>query len=473
MKFLSLYIFLLLTFISTKVNAEDPFTRNLGNPEPVVQEEKPADQVEEKKPEPEQVVQEPQQSNDPNQNINEVENILKAQGSEIAQNEPTQPVQETATQTQTTQVAATPIKEKVPIKKSRKDDYISKIVNIDPVVGYDLKSYKLKGVAVSKKFGREKKQKVFTNNYLKNRKNVDLGIIPTTHLIKPGEDLDAISKKYGFTKQEMEIANAIIPGKNIIIPGNRLVIPNRFHKVLEGETISEIAEAYSLDPAQVAAFNNLGVDENIIVDQKLLLPFYVHVTNKDQTIGEIAKAYKRSVKEILDANNLNENQLIAPNQFVKIPIHVNHEDNFENLNIKSVLDYSINPKNLAIVEVSGAQFMVREGDFLGKKDGKIVSIKKNQMIVVEKGREFLFKINAPLSGSASVNAAPVVPTTPVVPGQPGQNTQPAVTPDTGTNSNAQPVDPVVQSSQNQQTQQTQQEPAGTNDVVSDVEELFR
>ena len=469
MMFRILYLFIFLSFVPNTLFAEDPFTRNLGNPEPepVAQEEKPVEQVEEQKPEPQQVAQEPQPSDDPNQNINEVENILKVQG-----NEPVQTVQETVTQTQTetTQVATTPIKEKVPIKKSRKDDYISKIVNIDPVVGYDLNDYKLKGVAVSKKFGSEKKKKVFNNNYLKNRKNVDLGVIPTTHLIKPGENLDAISKKYGFTKQEMEIANAIIPGKNIIIPGNRLVIPNRFHKVLEGETISEIAEAYSLDAAQVAAFNNLGVDENIIVDQKLLLPFYVHVTNKDQTIGEIAKAYKRSTKEILDANNLNENQLIAPNQFVKIPIHVNHEDNFENLNIKSVLDYSINPKNLAIIEVKGAQFMVREGDFLGKKDGKIVSINKNKMIVVEKGREFLFKINAPLSGSTTANAAPVVPTAPVVPGQPGQNNQPAVTPNTGTNSNAQPVDPVVQSSQNQQTQQ---EPAGTNDIVSDVEELFR
>lgn len=55
-----------------------------------------------------------------------------------------------------------------------------------------------------------------------------------------------------------------------------------------------------------------------------------------------------------------------------------------------------------------------EKETLGDKDGKIVSIKTNQMIVVEDSREFLFKINAPVVGQVA-SAVPTIPA--VIPGQ--------------------------------------------------------
>ena len=44
--------------------------------------------------------------------------------------------------------------------------------------------------------------------------------------------------------------------------------------------------------------------------------------------------------------------------------------------------------------------MVREGDRIGNKDGVIVSIQKNMMIVLEDNIEYEFLINTPIVGMA-------------------------------------------------------------------------
>ena len=44
--------------------------------------------------------------------------------------------------------------------------------------------------------------------------------------------------------------------------------------------------------------------------------------------------------------------------------------------------------------------MVREGDRIGNRDGVIVSIEKNRMIVLEDNIEYEFLINTPIVGMA-------------------------------------------------------------------------
>ena len=366
-----------------------------------------------------------------------------------------------------TQAVATPIKEKVPLPKSARDDYVSKIVNIDPISGHDITRYQLKGVAVSKIFNSKEKRRVKSSkSYLTPRKKIEFGNIPKTHIVLRDETIDSISKKYGFTQEEIENANAIIPGKNTIIPGNRLVIPNRYHMVKEGETINIISEYYKLNASEVAAFNDLEIDEEIKIDQKLLLPFYLHITEKKQSLKEVAAFYRRTLEEILEVNDLKENALIDVDQYVKIPIHVNNHGSYQNLDIKSVLDYSINPKNLAIIEIDSAQFMVREGDTLGDKKGKIVKIQSNQMTVIQDGREFLFKINTPLVGSAAISSLPVTPEATTTPGIPGQTPDAVATPQPGDAETAAAENPVVDA--------TAQPTTDANDAGStDVEDLFR
>lgn len=458
-------LYLLLTnLIIASSFADDPFTRSLAEPEPVVEEAPTPTQEEAQNAEQNQDTNQQQVSNPDEErqgDIENIENILRAPDEVVTAQTPV------TTQTETQNVA-TPIKEKVPVPKTSRDEYVSKIVNIDPISGHDIERYVLKGVAVSKIYNSNKKRRVKEKNLnLTPRKKIEFGNIPKTHIVLKDETVESIATKYGFTKDEIEKANALIPGRNSIIPGNRLVIPNRYHVVKEGETINIISNYYNLDASQIAAFNNLEIEEEIKIDQKLLLPFYLHMTEKKESIKEIAKYYRRTVEEILEANELEEPVLLDPNQYVKIPIHVNNHMTYQNLDIKSELDYSINPKNLAIVQIDNAQFMVREGDTLGNKEGKIVKIKSNEMTVVQEGREYLFRINAPLVGSAMASAPATTPVAvPAAPGEAGQTGE--------VGQPAQPGQSAETGAEPQAAATTNNQPDQASDQGStDVEDLFR
>ena len=87
-------------------------------------------------------------------------------------------------------------------------------------------------------------------------------------------------------------------------------------------------------------------------------------------------------------------------QLVKIPIYANKNIEYSTLDQKSINDFEIDKKNLAIVEIQSGQYMVREGDKIGNGDGVIVSIESNKMIVLQNNIEFQFFINAPIVGQS-------------------------------------------------------------------------
>ena len=267
------------------------------------------------------------------------------------------------------------------------------VLNIDPMIAYSLKDYTLKGTALSK---------ASLNDFKRAKiKKFDTAKIPTTHTIQPEETIEKIAFRYGFSLREIELANAIYPGSRKLITGDKLVIPNRFHIVKEGQSLLSISDRYNLDPLQLSSYNDLS-DENILmIGDKLLLPFFIHVTNENETIKDIAGRYEREINEIIEFNNFDSATLeVSENQLVKIPIYANRNINNENINQKSINDFKIDKKNLAIVEIGGGQYMVREGDRIGNKDGKIVSIQINKMLVLEDNIEFEFFINTPIVGQA-------------------------------------------------------------------------
>ena len=267
------------------------------------------------------------------------------------------------------------------------------VLNIDPIVAYSLKDYLLKGVALSKesdhKFQRAKVKKI------------DRAKTPTTHTVSENDTIEKIAFRYGFSLREIEIANAIYPGSRKLVIGDKVVIPNRFHIVKEGQNLNTIAERYNLSATQLASYNSLDDENIILIGDKLLLPFFIHVTNENETIADIAGRYEREVSELIKFNAFEKNTVILnENQLVKIPIYTNQNISYENLDKKSINDFQIDRKNLAIIEISNSEFMVREGDRIGNRDGVIVSIEKNRMIVLEDNIEYEFLINTPIVGMA-------------------------------------------------------------------------
>ena len=270
---------------------------------------------------------------------------------------------------------------------------VVRILNVDPIVGSPLKSYILKGTALSKK---NKKNNTFKRSRIKR---TDQAKVPTTHTIQANETVEKIAFKYGFPLRELELANAIYPGSRKLIAGDKLVIPNRFHVVKEGQDLTTIAERYNLDPVQLASYNDMNDESVLLIGDKLQLPFFIHVTDSNETLSEIAGRYEREVDELINFNNFDEIVLVLnENQLVKIPIYANSMIDYENLDKKSVNDFEIDRKNLAIVQIGSGQYLVREGDRIGNRDGVIVSIESTRMIVLENNMEFEFLINTPIVG---------------------------------------------------------------------------
>ena len=267
------------------------------------------------------------------------------------------------------------------------------VLNIDPMLAYSLKDYILKGTALSKA-STEIFQRAKVKKY-------DRAKVPTTHTIVEGETIEKIAFRYGFSLREIELANAIYPGSRELVNGDKLVIPNRFHIVKEGQSLETIADRYKIDPVQLASYNDINDEDILLIGEKLQLPFFIHVTNENETLAEIAGRYEREILELASFNNFEEDTLIInENQLIKIPIYANQNISYENLNKKSVNDFKIDNQNLAIIEINSGQYMVREGDRIGNKDGVIVSIQQNMMIVLEENIEFEFLINTPVVGQA-------------------------------------------------------------------------
>ena len=267
------------------------------------------------------------------------------------------------------------------------------VLNIDPVTAYSLKDYTLKGTALSYKSKQKfKRAKI---------KKIDQAKIPTTHTIQENDTVEKIAFRYGFSLKEIEIANAIYPGSRKLVVGDKIVIPSRFHIVKEGQSLSSISDRYKLDPVQLATYNNIEDEDVLLIGDKLLLPFFIHVTSQGESINDIAGRYEREISELIMFNNFEEKTLkLNENQLLKIPIYANRNIDYSTLDKKSINDFVIDTKNLAIIEIAGSQFMVREGGNIGNKDGVIVSIETNKMIVLEDNIEFEFFINTPIVGQA-------------------------------------------------------------------------
>ena len=270
---------------------------------------------------------------------------------------------------------------------------IQTIINFDPMLQYPLTNYILKGTALSKessvKFERAKIKKF------------DRAKIPTTHTIEEGETIEKIAFRYGFSLREIELANAIYPGSRALVSGDKLVIPNRFHIVKEGQSLITIADRYKINATQLASYNDVSEDDILLIGEKLHLPFFIHVTYESETLSDIAGRYEREVDELISFNNFDEDTLVInENQLIKIPIYANQKIDYANLDKKSINDFKIDKKNLAIIQINDGQYMVREGDRIGNKEGVIVSIQKNMMIVLEDNIEYQFYINTPIVGQA-------------------------------------------------------------------------
>ena len=132
--------------------------------------------------------------------------------------------------------------------------------------------------------GEDRKNKLTAAGYDYNAiqaiVNQKIGANPTqpttqTYTVKSGDTLSSIASKYGTTYQELARINGIsnpnkiYPGQVLKIGGGLSIPSTEYYIVKSGDTLSAIAKKYGTTVNQLASWNNIANVNKIYVGQKL------------------------------------------------------------------------------------------------------------------------------------------------------------------------------------------------------------
>lgn len=159
-----------------------------------------------------------------------------------------------------------------------------------------------------------------------------------TYIVKSGDTLYSIAKRYGMTVGDLKALNNLT--SNTLRVGQTLKIRNQetdtdtedyiVYTIKSGDTLYRIAQAYNVTPNQIMNFNNLN-STILTVGNTLKIPLskieeeeeeieYVNYTVKrGDSLYSIARSYGVSVNDIMSLNKLNSN-LLSVGQTLKIPL---------------------------------------------------------------------------------------------------------------------------------------------------------
>ncbi|GAK51256.1 lytic transglycosylase [Candidatus Moduliflexus flocculans] len=132
--------------------------------------------------------------------------------------------------------------------------------------------------------------------------------VKSIHIVKKGEALSSIAKRYDVSQKALMAANNIKDAKKIRI-GQKLKVPGGYAPVSENETMV-VSSAPSAE-------NSGKTDEKTAATTKSY--FHKHTIKEGETLISIAKRYHLEVEEVLKANDLKKSQTIKIGQTLKIP----------------------------------------------------------------------------------------------------------------------------------------------------------
>ena len=173
------------------------------------------------------------------------------------------------------------------------------------------------------------------------------------HKVRRGEALSTIARRYGVPvsvitrhpQNRIRNPHRIRAGQTIIVPGGysakdyRKAYPydepldlasNRVHVVKRGETLSEIAEMYSLSLSKLRRLNGLYGKKYIYPKQRIKLygnpvksnlskPGGTYIVRRGDSLWRIARKHGISLKALQRANGIRGRSLIKPGQRLIIP----------------------------------------------------------------------------------------------------------------------------------------------------------
>ncbi len=173
-------------------------------------------------------------------------------------------------------------------------------------------------------------------NKLKNAHRINIGQklnIPQTnlssgglfkeHIVRRGESLSYLAKKYGVSVSAIMSANNL-SNKHILKVGQRLLIPTasdvtlQTYVVKKGDTVSDLATRFGSSTGEIKKLNGLTNPHRIKKGQKLKIParggnggkekikgkWVTYVVKKGDSLWNIAKAFGVLMEKLIQWNNL-------------------------------------------------------------------------------------------------------------------------------------------------------------------------
>lgn len=151
----------------------------------------------------------------------------------------------------------------------------------------------------------------------------NIGNLSSTYIVKSGDSLYSIAKKYGISVDELKRANGLTT--NNLSIGQTLVIPESKSEigyvVKAGDSLYSIAKKYGISVDELKKANGLTTN-NLSIGQELIIPetsqTMTYTVKSGDSLYSIADKYGITVADIKNANNLKSN-LLSIGQILVIP----------------------------------------------------------------------------------------------------------------------------------------------------------
>lgn len=161
------------------------------------------------------------------------------------------------------------------------------------------------------------------------------------HIVKPGETLSHIARRYSVTVNALAAANGI-SNTSYVYVGQRIYIPAAYgapagcvsyYRVRPGDTLSEIAAWYGINTYSLASANGLSNASYIYVGQKICIPNIYggpsypshpghgdgyYVVKAGDTLSEIAAWHGTTVRRLMRINHLHNANYVYVGQHLRI-----------------------------------------------------------------------------------------------------------------------------------------------------------
>ena len=146
-----------------------------------------------------------------------------------------------------------------------------------------------------------------------------LGLANDYYIVKKGDNLYSIARKYNTTVDVIKKLNNLT--NNNLSIGQRLTIKaipttddsNTYYIVKKGDNLYSIARKYNTTVDEIKRLNNL-TNNNLSIGQKLIIKTIsmttdYYIVKKGDTLYDIARKYNTTIDNIKRLNNLTNNNL--------------------------------------------------------------------------------------------------------------------------------------------------------------------